>query len=173
MVTDSPLPPNDLLPDDDFSFSIEVLDIYTLDASVVIPCSGEELPIQALVKEGYLGNSPATPSVAISLRTLELFRRIRLRKSSFSVEAFAKVICDLYTVSLRPFPSFPTLADMLHSQVPYRRRYRSALADAFEIYVVILRSIEEIVNQELGRDVPDWRVQHACPPCTYEECTRT
>lgn len=55
--------------------------------------------------------------------------------------------------------------------MPYRRRYRSTLADAFEIYVTILRSIEKLMSQELGRDTPDWRVQHTCPPCTYEECT--
>lgn len=99
MVADPPLPPSNAPPPDDFSFLIEVLDIYDLDVSVTIPCSGDELPIQALLKSGYLGNSPATPSIAISLRTLELFRRVRLRKSSFSVEAFAKVICDLYAVS--------------------------------------------------------------------------
>jgi len=57
--------------------------------------------------------------------------------------------------------------------MPYRRRYRSALADAFEIYITILRSIEKLVNQELGRGTPDWRVKHACPPCTYEECIST
>ena len=58
------------------------------------------------------------------------------------------------------------------SQVPYRRRYRSSFADAFEIYVVLLRSIKKLVDQELGRDVLDWRVKNTCPPCTYEECFR-
>ena len=102
MATDPSTPTSpDAPPPSDFSFSIELLDIYTLEASVRVPCSGEELPIQALVKNGYLGNVPSTPTLAISFRTLELFRRIRLRKSSFSVEAFAKVICDLYSVSLR------------------------------------------------------------------------
>jgi hypothetical protein len=81
-----------------YDFSLEVLDIYTLDSSITIPCSDKELPIKALVKSGYLGNTPATPSLATSFRTLELFRRLRLRKSSFSVEAFVKVVCDLYSV---------------------------------------------------------------------------
>jgi hypothetical protein len=26
-----------------------------------------------------------------------------------------------------------------------------------------------LVNAELQRDTPDWRVKNACPPCTYEE----
>ena len=87
----TPLPNN-------FDFTLETLDIYTLDKAVMISCSGEEMPIQALMRSGYLGNTPATPTLAISLRTLELFRRMRLRKSSFSMEAFAKLVCDLYSV---------------------------------------------------------------------------
>ena len=81
-----------------FDFSIEVFDIYTLERSVNISCSSSDLPIQALMRDGYLGTSLATPSLAISLRTLELFRRIRLCKPSFSVEGFAKVVCDTYSV---------------------------------------------------------------------------
>lgn len=48
---------------------------------------------------GYLGNVPLNPSIAVSFKTLEMYRRIQLRKPSFSVEAFAKVTCDLYSVS--------------------------------------------------------------------------
>lgn len=89
-------------PPGNYDFSLEALNIYTLNTSVTIPCSGEELPIQALVKHGYLGNTPATPSLAISFRTLELLRRIRLHKLSFSMEAFVKVVCDLYSVCPHP-----------------------------------------------------------------------
>ena len=46
------------------------------------------------------GNKPLNPSLAISIRMLELYRRLRLQKPSFSVEVFAKVVCDLYSVSL-------------------------------------------------------------------------
>jgi hypothetical protein len=80
------------------TFEIEVIDIYTLDASATILYSSEDLPINALIKSGYLGNTPMRPTLAISLKTLELFWRIRSRKSSFSVEAFTKVVCDLYSV---------------------------------------------------------------------------
>ncbi|KAH7904203.1 hypothetical protein BJ138DRAFT_1239965, partial [Hygrophoropsis aurantiaca] len=90
-----------------------------------------------------------TPSLAFSLPTLELYRRIRLRKPSFSVEAFAKVLCDLYGI-------------------PYRRRCRSALADAFDVYLMILRNVDREVSEALGRSSADWRVQNSCPACTYE-----
>ena len=62
---------------------------------------------------------------------------------------------------------------MTRFQLPYRQHYRSAVADAFEIYIAILRSIEGLIDIELGRDTPDWRVKHACPPCSYEECINT
>lgn len=52
----------------------------------------------ALMSHGLLSNVPLQPSLALSLTTLELYRRLRLRKPSFSVEAFAKVVCDLYMV---------------------------------------------------------------------------
>ena len=129
--------------------------------------------MEALVKNGYLGNTPMTPSLAISLKTLELFRRIRLRKSSFSAEAYAKVLCDLYSVCTYPSRESLSATHMTCFQVPYRRRYRSAIADTFEIYITILQIVEALVNKELGRDAPDWRVKHACPPCTYEECIST
>ncbi|KAF9067575.1 hypothetical protein BDP27DRAFT_1534881 [Rhodocollybia butyracea] len=46
----------------------------------------------ALVKAGFLGAMPQTPSLAISLRTLELLYTIHLFRPSFSVEAFTKVL---------------------------------------------------------------------------------
>lgn len=64
-----------------------------------IECSAQSTsPAVALVLSGYLGTSPLQPDSAISIPTLELYRRIRLRKPSFSPQAFAHVICDLYGV---------------------------------------------------------------------------
>ena len=78
-----------------------VINIYTLEWSAHIPCGEEsESPLEALALSRYLGNKPLNPSLAISIRTLELYRRLRLQKPSFSVEVFAKVVCDLYSVSL-------------------------------------------------------------------------
>lgn len=102
-------------PLENLNFSLEAFDIYTLETSVNIIYSVDDLPIQALMKSGYLGNSPAFPSLAISLRTLELFRRIRLRKPSFSVEGFVKVVCDVYSVQLSHYLS-PTSTDEFYSR---------------------------------------------------------
>ncbi|KAI0686720.1 hypothetical protein BC835DRAFT_1408502 [Cytidiella melzeri] len=42
--------------------------------------------------------TPSRPTVAVSLKTLELLYRLRQCKASYSVEAFTKVICDYYQV---------------------------------------------------------------------------
>src|SRR5882724_5437041 len=88
------------LADAGLDFSIDVLDMYSLDKTSHITRTGDsKSPSEALALHGYIGNAPLSPSIAVSIKTLELYRRIQLRKASFSVEAFAKVICDLYSVS--------------------------------------------------------------------------
>ena len=82
-------------------FDIGVVYIYMLEWSAHIPHEEvSELPMEALALSGYLGNKPLNPSLVISIRMLKLYRRLRLQKPSFSVEAFTKVVCDLYLVSL-------------------------------------------------------------------------
>lgn len=51
--------------------------------------------------------------------------------------------------------------------MPYHRRYRSLLGDAFDVYLAILRIVDKRVKHALKHDTPDWRVRNACPPCTY------
>lgn len=96
-----PCPPAPASDSSPYDFSIEVADIYTVQTIAQIPRSAEvESIAEALVLNGYLPTSPESPSFAVSIKTLELFRCIRLRKPSFSIEAFAKVLCDLYGVRL-------------------------------------------------------------------------
>ena len=90
--TDSPTPSASV------EVEILVIDIYTLLTSIKISCTGDQTTASTLVGLGYVGNAPFHPSVAISIKTLELYRIIRRRKPSFSVEAFVKVVCDLYMV---------------------------------------------------------------------------
>ncbi|KAI0069613.1 hypothetical protein K474DRAFT_1608419, partial [Panus rudis PR-1116 ss-1] len=133
-----------------YRFRIRVADIYTLEKTVsILPPPGCQSGAEALILHGYLGATPLHPSLAFSLRTMDLFRRVRLYKPSFSVEAFAKLICDFY-------------------EIPYRRTYRVALADAFDVYLDILRAVNKQVRHALGQDTPNWRVLNACPPCTYK-----
>jgi hypothetical protein len=90
-----------------YDFTMETVDIYSLQTSTLIRRSENcKSAAIALVDCGYLGTSPNSLTLAISLKTLELYRRIQLRKPSFSVEAFVKVICDLYMVcSVKLYPT--------------------------------------------------------------------
>ncbi|THH13029.1 hypothetical protein EW146_g7142 [Bondarzewia mesenterica] len=72
--SNTPLPA--IIPDD-YSFDIEVLNIYTLETHTQISRKADSISTAVdLVKAGYLGATSISPSVAISLKTLELFRRI-------------------------------------------------------------------------------------------------
>ncbi|KAJ3828633.1 hypothetical protein F5880DRAFT_1621091 [Lentinula raphanica] len=134
---------------DGWDFDINVIDIHTLARVAIIPRDSETPVAVALVQAGYLGTTPVNPSVAITLRTLELFYSLRLFKPSFSVEAFAKTICH-------------TLG------VPYRRTYRTHLSDAFDIYLTLRRKVDARIAEELGHNTPNYRVLHSCPPCNYK-----
>ena len=95
---DVPSPPDpDGLPEGSV-IKIAVVDLYTLAPSASIPVTRDQRNAEALVAAGFLGNAPIQPSVAISLKTLELFRTLRLYKASYSTEAFAKLICHHYYV---------------------------------------------------------------------------
>jgi hypothetical protein len=98
-----------------YDFNITTIDLYTLASSMYIPRAASMTAPEALMLQGYMATSPISPSLAISIKTLELFRILRSRKASLSVEAYAKSLCDLYGVS----------AFLLTSM--YTKRYLGAL----------------------------------------------
>jgi hypothetical protein len=83
-----------------YNFSLDCVDLYTLATSIYVPRTSSMTAVEALMIQGYLATSPVDPTLAISIKTLELFRRLRCRKASLSVEAYAKVLCDLYAVRI-------------------------------------------------------------------------
>lgn len=92
------MPPND--PCHDYDFTINVIDLYELKHEVKIPRDATQTAPIAAALAGYLVTSPERPSLAVSWKTLELYRQLRRRKSSLSIETYAKVICDLYQVGV-------------------------------------------------------------------------
>lgn len=91
---------------------ILLIDLYTLADFVDIYQNNDSSVAVALVYVGYLGNSPIHPSLAISIKTLELFRVICLHCPSFSVEAFAKTLSYLYRIHITLL-STPYLSDFV------------------------------------------------------------
>jgi len=53
-------------------------------------------------------------------------------------------------------------------QIPYRPKYRRVFSDAFDVFLEIIRIVDDRVKVALGQDSPDWRVLNACPACSYE-----
>ncbi|KAG6874966.1 hypothetical protein C0992_005766, partial [Termitomyces sp. T32_za158] len=134
-----------------YDFTIDVVDIFTLNTQVTIcQATTSNSVAKSLVCQGYLGATPDQPTIALSLWTLNLFLKIKKRKPSFSVDAFAKVLCDVYSV-------------------PFRRQYRDALSNTFDAYLGILCMVDKHIAKELRRNGENWRVLNACPPCTYED----
>lgn len=50
----------------------------------------------------------------------------------------------------------------------YRQSFRDQLSIAFDVYLSILRHIQELVDKVLGRDSPDWHIQNDCPACGFK-----
>jgi hypothetical protein len=141
-------------PNGSFIYSVAVANIYTLVSTVTVASESTPSIPESLMKIGYLATTPVSPSMAISISTLELYRRIRLRQPSFSFQGFAKVICDLYSLT-------------------YNRKYATALSKGFQTYLRILKNIDKQVKGKLGWEGEDWRVKNACPPCTYKVSKET
>ncbi|RXW20413.1 hypothetical protein EST38_g5445 [Candolleomyces aberdarensis] len=133
----------------DVKFDMEVIDMFTRETTLHVTLPDDETIVPHLIVRGYLPTTPINPLVAISLRTLQFYKVLRQRKPSFSIEAFTKVLCDLY-------------------EHPYRRRWSRVFSNAFEVYLSITRAIDKRVNATLNRCSENWRVLNACPACMYE-----
>ena len=99
--TPSPVSAASAVPASAWDFSIEAADIHTgRSTAQIYQREDVESVAEAIALNGYLPTSPESPSFAISFKSLELFHCIRIRKPLFSIEAYAKVFCDLHGVCL-------------------------------------------------------------------------
>ena len=63
--------------EDLIDIEVTVIDIYTLSTSVRLSRIDEKTTAVALASLGFIGNTPFRPSVAVSMKTLELYRLLR------------------------------------------------------------------------------------------------
>lgn len=92
--------------------------------------------------------APYSPSAAISIRALKLYHSTHLRCPHVTVNSFVKTLCDIHAV---PFKSY------LNRQ----------FSIAFDLYLTLRNSVDQLVKVALERDTVDYRIKHLCPPCTY------
>ncbi|KAG9120276.1 hypothetical protein FRC07_004303 [Ceratobasidium sp. 392] len=131
------------------TFLVEGVDLFAREPDLSFTHPRNEHRNVTLARAGYISPSPTNPTTAISIRTLEIFKALRRRMPQFSVQAFAKTLCDLHSV-------------------PYKRYLREQLSATLDVYFTVLRIIDSRLLAALKRDGPDWRLKNACPACTYK-----
>ncbi|KAK7676308.1 hypothetical protein QCA50_020725 [Cerrena zonata] len=136
---------------DNTEHRFEVTAIYTHDYEQVLGVMQrvDESANVSLVRHGLLGCSSIAPTVAISLKTLELYHRLRRQHPQLGVQAMVRALCDVHGVS-------------------YASWLRDQMSDAFDAYLWILRAVKVRIDSLLGQDGPDWRMQNSCPCCNHK-----
>lgn len=104
---------------------------------------------ESLLKQGFLSDAPLRPTYVYSLATLEHFRCLRNRKPSYSVQAFTRALSDIHLEN-------------------WRSVYGRHFSEAYDVYLSILRGVDDLVASALKQDTPNYRVLHSCPPCHYK-----
>ena len=103
----------------------------------------------AFAHEGLIPCAPYLPTLTITVRVLELYRNSSLRCPHLSINSFVKALCDLHGVPFRPY-------------------LRKQFSICFDIFLAIRLCVAQRIQVALKRDDPGWRLQHACPACTYK-----
>jgi hypothetical protein len=101
------------------------------------------------VRHGLIPCSPHNPSLAITIRTIEIYRIFHLRCPRLSILAFIRGIHDLQL------------------KAPATHLIDEQFSIAFDLYSAIRREVRGRIMKALGRDAPEWRLRHACPCCLY------
>ncbi|KAJ7041288.1 hypothetical protein C8F04DRAFT_1208483 [Mycena alexandri] len=104
---------------------------------------------QTLLLHGYIGSTPEKPTLAFSLRTLEIYRQIHRVCPRFTIDSLARTLNHLHKVPRR---AYLALAEQLTT--------------AYDAYLEILRQVEQRTQAALGRQ-EGWEARHVCPPCFY------
>lgn len=101
------------------------------------------------MREGLVPCAPHLPTLAITMRILELYRIASLRCPHLAINSFVKALCDLHGVPFRPY-------------------LRKQFSICFDIYLAVRLRVDQRIQVALKHDDPGWRLRHACPACTYK-----
>ena len=55
-------------------------------------------------------------------------------------------------------------------QRPYQPGVREQIATGWDIYLSIIREVQQRLDAVLRHDMPNWRALNSCPCCQYEVC---
>ncbi|KAJ7671759.1 hypothetical protein B0H14DRAFT_3102333 [Mycena olivaceomarginata] len=99
--------------------------------------------------EGLIPCAPFKPSVAITVKVLEVYRVAHARCPQLAIQSFVKTLCDLHGT-------------------PYLPYLRKQFSICYDLYLDLRRNSEKTVLKSLGRDSFSWRLKHACLACMYK-----
>jgi hypothetical protein len=119
---------------------------HSIDAVLAI---GDQGIPAALIRQGLMPCAPFSPTLAFTIRLLELYRNNHLRCPHLAIQPFVKALCDLHSVPFRPYLS-------------------QQFSISYDLYLSIREEVHSRVNIALERDSPYWRLRHTCPACTYK-----
>ncbi|KAG1772894.1 hypothetical protein EV702DRAFT_1181235 [Suillus placidus] len=100
------------------------------------------------MRYGCIGCSAIRPSIAITIRTLAVYRQTHRMCPWLSIHAEAKKLCHLHNVY-------------------YHRYLATQYRIAYDVYLEVLRRIDMKIDTHLWHDTPHWRMLNSCPACQY------
>lgn len=103
----------------------------------------------AILRNGLIPCAPFTPTLAITVRVLELYRVTHLRCPHLAIQPFVKALCDLHGIAFRPY-------------------LRLQFSICYDLYLQIREEVKTRVDTALDRASDNWRLRNACPACTYK-----
>lgn len=136
------------------SYNFVVVFLFTLFLNagvrnvVVQHLSTDSYVCSAIIRQGLMPCAPYSPTTAISIRALELFRLTHHRCPHVTVHSFVKTLCDMHCV-------------------PFKLYLLRQFSIAFDLYLSIRTAVDRLVSASLERDDEDYRIKHICPSCTY------
>jgi hypothetical protein len=118
----------------------------------------------ALIMEGLIPCAPFKPSVAITVKVLEVSRVAHARCPQLAIQSFVKTLCDLHGVCGIPH----TFSLSYVFQTPYLPYLRKQFSIFYDLYLDLHRNSEKTILKSLGSNSFSWRLKHACPACMYK-----
>ena len=99
--------------------------------------ASDKFVTSAVIRHGLMPCTPYTPSTAITIRVLEVFRIHHLQSPHTSVKSWVKTPCTL-------------------QGMPFKAYLSRQFSIAFDLYLSILTFVDETVQTALNHDSPDW-----------------
>ncbi|KAF8132147.1 hypothetical protein K438DRAFT_1694684, partial [Mycena galopus ATCC 62051] len=128
---------------------IYVVDLFSASYAEVGIVQGDRNLAAAYIRHGLVPATPHLTNVAITIRSLEVFRVTQLRCPRLGLQPFVRALCDLHGV-------------------PPRSYLTVQFSVAFDVYLAIRAEVDKRVRGALGRNTPNWRLKNACPACMYK-----